>query len=269
MCKHDLKTRKKEVVDKFAGKKVVITGGTQGMGLAMVRALIEGGAEVLLTGRNEKNLEAARAELGPKAHAVRSDAASMPDVDALGGQVEKTLGRIDALFVNHGYARMEPFDEVTEASFDRQFDVNTKGAFFTVQRLAPLIRDGGSVVFTSAVADEGGAPGMIAYSASKAALWSFAQGFAAELLPRGIRVNAVSPGFIDTPSMGVDATEEWRTGFSELGDEVTPMKRHGTPEEVARAALFLAFDATFTTAVKLPVDGGLGRGIEAPQRQEA
>ncbi len=253
-------------MDEYAGKKAVVTGGTHGMGRAMVEALLEGGAEVLLTGRNGKNLEAARDGLGTGVHVVRSDAASMPDVEALGARVEDELGGIDALFVNHGYASMEPFEAVTEDSYDRHFDVNTRGAFFTVQRLVPLIRDGGSIVFTSSIADEGGTPGMIAYAASKAALWSFAQGFAAELLPRGIRVNAVSPGFIDTPSMGVDASEEWRAGFSELGDEITPMKRHGTPEEVAKAALFLAFDATFTTAVKLPVDGGLGRGIEAPQQ---
>jgi NAD(P)-dependent dehydrogenase (short-subunit alcohol dehydrogenase family) len=251
-------------VNGYEGKKAVVTGGTHGMGLAMVQALLDGGAEVLLTGRNKTNLEAARAELGSRAHAVRSDAASMADIDALGARVEERFGGIDALFVNHGYARMEPFYGVTEASYDRQFDVNAKGAFFTVQRLAPLIRDGGSVVFTGSIADEGGSPGMIAYSGSKAALWSFAPGFAAELLPRGIRVNAVSPGFIATPSMGVDAPDEWKAGFSALGDEITPMKRRGTPEEVAKAALFLAFGATFTTAVKLPVDGGLGRGIDAP-----
>lgn len=252
----------------YTVEKAVVAGGTHGMGLAMAEALLDGGAEVLLTGRNEKNLEAARSKLGPKAHVVRSDAATMADIDALGARVKESFGEIDALFINHGYARVEPFEEVTEDSYDRQFAVNTKGAFFTVQRLAPLIRDGGSIVFTGSVADEGGTPGMVAYSGSKAALWSFAQGLAAELLPRGIRVNVVSPGFIDTPSMGVDASEEWRASFSKVGDEITPMKRHGTPEEVARAAMFLAFGATFTTAVKLPVDGGLGRGIEAPDEPQ-
>jgi len=209
-------------MNEYAGKKAVVTGGTQGMGLAMVKALLDGGAEVLLTGRDEKKLAAARTELGSKAHVVRSDAASMPDIDALGAQVEERIGGIDALFVNHGYARMEPFDEVSEASYDRHFDVNARCAFFAVRRLAPLVRDGGSIVFTGSVADEGGSPGMIVYSASKAALWSFVQGFAAELLPSGIRVNAVSPGFIETPSMGVDASEEWRAGFSKLGDEIAP-----------------------------------------------
>jgi NAD(P)-dependent dehydrogenase (short-subunit alcohol dehydrogenase family) len=245
--------------------KAVVTGGTHGMGLAIVNALLDRGGEVLLTGRNEQNIENVRRELGDRTvHVVRSDAANLDDIDTLAAHVKDRLGEIDALFVNHGYSALVPFDQVTEAIYDRHFDVNTKGAFFTVQRLAPLIRDGGSIVFTSSVADEGGEAGLIAYAGSKAALWSFAQGFAAELLPRGIRVNAVSPGFIDTPTMGVDAPAELRAEFSRIGDEVTPMRRHGTAEEVAAAALFLAFDATFTTGVKLPVDGGLGQGVNRP-----
>lgn len=249
----------------YAGKKAVVTGGTHGMGLATVKALLDGGAEVLLTGRNERNLEAARRELGRAAHVVRSDAGSIADIDALRAIVKDRLGVIDLLFVNAGVASLERFDEVTEASYDVTFAVNTKGAFFTVQRLAPLIRDGGAVVVTTSIADEGGHPGMSVYAGSKAALRAFAQGFAAELLPRRIRVNAVSPGFIKTPTMGVaGASAEALAAFEQEGRAITPMKRIGTPEEVARAALFLAFDATFTTGVELPVDGGLGQGITAP-----
>ncbi len=251
-------------MNRYEGNTAVVIGGTHGMGRAMVDALREGGARVLLTGHNEMNVAAARAELGPAADVVCSDVTRLAHIDALAEHVAEALGGIDALFVNQGYAAVAPFDEVTEATYDRHFDVNAKGAFFTVQRLAPLVRDGGAIVFTSSVADEGGAAGMIAYSASKAALWSFAQGFAAELLPRRIRVNAVSPGFIRTPSMGVDAPEEWKTEFSRIGDETTPMRRHGTAEEVAAATLFVAFEATFSTAVKLPAVGGLGRGIQAP-----
>jgi NAD(P)-dependent dehydrogenase (short-subunit alcohol dehydrogenase family) len=259
-------TAKEDVVDRYAKKKAVVIGGTHGMGLAIVKALLEGGAAVLLTGRNEQNLEAARGELGSRAHVVRSDAASMADVDALGALVEERLGRVDVVFVNVGYSKLEPFEQVTEASYDRQFDTNTKGAFFTVQRLAPLVREGGAVVFTTSVANETGTPGMSVYAGSKAALRSFAKGFAAELLPRGIRVNAVSPGFIRTPTMGVEATEAERAAFAEEGDRLTPMGRNGSPEEVARAALFLAFDATFTTGVELPVDGGIAQGIVPPHR---
>ncbi|MGH8934083.1 MAG: SDR family oxidoreductase [Egibacteraceae bacterium] len=252
-------------MDRYAGKKAVITGGTIGMGLATAKALIEGGAEVLLTGRNEQNLEAARRELGPRAHVVRSDTANMADIDALGTFAEETLGQVDFVFVNAGVASFEPFEQVTEASYDQTFDINAKGAFFTVQRLAPLVRDGGSFVFTT-VTDGTGTPGLSVYSGSKAALRSFARVLAAELLPRGIRVNTVGPGFIKTPTMGVaSASVEELAAFEKEGAEITPMKRIGTAEEVARAALFLAFDATFTTGVELPVDGGLAQ-VDAPHR---
>jgi NAD(P)-dependent dehydrogenase (short-subunit alcohol dehydrogenase family) len=249
--------KKENSMNKYAGKKAVVTGGTHGIGLAIIKALIEGGAEVLLTGRNERNLEAARRELGVRARVARSDTANLADISALGALVEEKLGQIDFVFINAGVAELEPFVQVTEASYDRQFDVNTKGAFFTAQRLAPLIREGGSIVFTT-VTDAPANAKLSVYSGSKAALRAFAQTFAAELAPRGIRVNTVGPGFIDTPTMGVAGiSEEERAAVKKLGNEITPMKRHGSVDEVARAALFLAFDATFTTGVELPVDGGL------------
>ncbi|AJP02721.1 short-chain dehydrogenase [Streptomyces cyaneogriseus subsp. noncyanogenus] len=254
----------------YAGKKAVITGGTHGMGLAMAKALLDGGAEVVLTGRNEKTLEEARTELASRpVHVVRSDAASLADIDALGTLVEERLGRVDALFVNHGTAEFQTLQEATEESFDRQFTVNTKGSFFTVKRLAPLVSDGGSLVFTT-VANDVIFPGLSAYSGSKEALRAIAQVLAAELLPRRIRVNAVAPGFIETPTMGVvGLTEEERAAFLEQGKTSTPLQRNGTVEEVAKAALFLAFDATFTTGVELPVDGGWGQGLVAPAHEEA
>jgi NAD(P)-dependent dehydrogenase (short-subunit alcohol dehydrogenase family) len=251
---------------RYAGRKAVVIGGTHGMGMATVKALLAGGAEVLVTGRSEATLDAARREVGDRAHVVRSDVASLADIDALAERVTATLSAIDLLYVNAGIARLEPFDQVSETTWDETFAVNAKGAFFTVQRLAPFIRDGGAIVFTSSIADEGGTAGMSVYSASKAALRSLASGFAAELVPRGIRVNVVSPGFISTATMGVAGmSESERAAFEQLGDEITPMKRHGTPEEVARAVLFLAFDATFTTSARLTVDGGLGQQLEPPQ----
>jgi len=250
-------------MNKYTGKKAVVIGGTTGMGLATVKALLEGEAEVLLTGRNEQNLEAARRELGSRVHVVRSDVSSMADIDKLGALVKEKLDQVDVVFINVGISELAPFDQVTEDSYDRQFNINTKGAFFTAQRLAPLVRDGGSLVFTT-VTNGPANPNLSVYAGSKAALRSFAQVFAAELLPRGIRVNTVAPGFIDTPTMGVAGlSEEERAALKKLGDEITPMKRHGTADEVARAALFLAFDATFTTGVELPVDGGLAQ-IGAP-----
>jgi len=249
-------------MSRFAGKKAVVIGGTHGMGLAVTKALTDGGAEVVVTGHNERHGDLAQAELGSAAHVVRSDATDLAAIDELAGTVHAVLGTIDFLHVNVGFARLEPFHEVTEASFDQSFDINTKGAFFNVQRLAPLVNDGGAIVFTSSIADEGGSPGMTVYSGAKAAVRAFARGFASELLPRRIRVNVVSPGFIDTPTMGVaGATDAERAAFRTIGDSVTPMHRHGTANEMA-AVLFLAFDATFTTGARLTVDGGLGSGVE-------
>lgn len=246
----------------YEGKKAVVIGGTHGMGLATVARLVAGGAEVLLTGNNEANLAKVREQFGTRVHALRSDIADLRDIAVLGAAAGQKMGAIDLLHINAGISELEPFDQVTEASYDRQFAVNTKGAFFTAQRLAPLIRKDGSIVFTSSVADEGGYPGMSVYSATKAALVSFASVLATELLPRGIRVNTVSPGFIDTPTKGVAGiTDAERAEFKALGDAVTPMKRNGTADEVARAVLFLAFEATFTTGAKLAVDGGLGQKL--------
>ncbi|MDQ8704530.1 SDR family oxidoreductase [Streptomyces sp. LHD-70] len=251
-------------MSRFTGKKAVVTGGTHGMGLAIVKALLAEGAEVVLTGRSERTLEEARTELkGEAAHVVRSDAASMADIAALADLAQEKLGRVDHLFVNHGIAEFAELAEVTETSWDRQFAVNTKGVFFTVQALAPLIEDGGSIVFTT-VANDVVFPGLSAYSASKEATRALAHVLAAELLPRRIRVTSVAPGFIKTPTMGVAGlTEEQRREFEQQGDESTPLGRNGTVEEVAAAALFLAADATFTTNVELAVDGGFAQGLVA------
>jgi NAD(P)-dependent dehydrogenase (short-subunit alcohol dehydrogenase family) len=241
----------------YAGKNAVVIGGTHGMGLAMVRALLGKGARVLLTGNKEQNLAAVRKEFGTRVTAIQSDAGSMQAIDTLSVTLKKELDRIDALFINVGISELAPFDQVTEAAYDRMFNVNTKGAFFTVQRLAPLIRDGGSIVFTT-VTPCTGTPTMSVYFGTKGAVSAFAKVFAAELLPRRIRVNSVAPGFIDTPTLGVAGlSAEERAELMKMGDTITPMKRHGSPEEVAEAALFLAFGATFTTGIELPVDGGL------------
>ncbi|MEV2253831.1 SDR family oxidoreductase [Streptomyces sp. NPDC050147] len=251
-------------MSRFTGKKAVVTGGTHGMGLAIVKALLAEGAEVVLTGRSEKTLEEARSELkGEAAHVVRSDAASMADIAALADLAQEKLGRVDHLFVNHGVAEFAELAEVTEASWDRHFAINTKGTFFTVQALAPLMEDGGSIVFTT-VANDVVFPGLSAYSASKEAMRALGHVLAAELLPRKIRVNSVAPGFIKTPTMGVTGlTEEQRREFEQQGDKSTPLGRNGTVEEVAAASLFLAADATFTTNVELAVDGGFAQGLVA------
>lgn len=243
---------------KYLGKKAVVTGGTHGMGRATVEMLVENGVEVVLTGRTTEKAE------GLKAHAIASDAADLGDIARLRTEVAQRFDDIDLLFVNVGFSTLTPFDETTEADYDRTFDVNTKGAFFTAQHLAPLVRDGGSIVFTTSVATVLGSPGLSVYAGAKAAVRAFARGLAAELAPRNVRVNVVSPGFIDTPSMGVTGVpQEVLDGFKEEGDRITPLKRHGSMDEVAKAVLFLAFDATFTTGAELAVDGGLGQGLSA------
>ncbi|MFI8369909.1 SDR family oxidoreductase [Streptomyces sp. NPDC085466] len=251
-------------VKPLARRRAVVTGGTLGMGRAVVQALTDRGAEVMYTGRSERRLAEDQAALGtPLAHPVRSDATDAAAIAALRNQVADRLGGIDYLFVNQGIAEFQTLEEVTEESWDRIFDVNAKGAFFTVQALAPLLSEGGSIVFTT-VSNDRIFPGLSAYSAAKEAVAAFTKVLAAELLPRGIRVNAIAPGFILTPTMGVaELTDEQRAEFIEEGNASTPMGRGGTVEEVAAAALYLAVDATFTTGVELPVDGGFGQGLGA------
>jgi NAD(P)-dependent dehydrogenase (short-subunit alcohol dehydrogenase family) len=245
-------------MSKLSNKKALITGGTTGIGLGFARALLEQGAEVLLTGTDESRLESARRELGPRAHVVRSDITKLSEVRALAELTKQKLGALDAVFLNTGFCKLTPFHEVTEADYDRTFAVNTKGAFFTAQQLAPLVREGGAFVFTTSIADQMGYAGMSVYSGAKAALRSFSQVLAAELLPRNIRSNCLSPGFVKTPTMGLNgATAAELESFLEEGNKLTPMGRMATIEEAARAALFLAFDATFTTGTEFVIDGGM------------
>jgi NAD(P)-dependent dehydrogenase (short-subunit alcohol dehydrogenase family) len=247
----------KMMIEKYAGKRVVITGGTSGMGLATARLLVSQGARVLVTGRTKSTLEAARDALGGHAIVMQSDAASLADIDSLVDRVRSEFETLDLLFANAGIPRYVPFDGMTEAVYDELFASNAKGAYFAVQKLAPLMHGEGSVVLTTSVANVKGFPMLSGYSASKAALRSMARSLACELLPRGIRVNAVSPGPIDTPAFdkmtasGV-AAEQARL---QMG-QGNPMRRLGRPEEVAKAVVFLAFEATFTTGAELAVDGG-------------
>jgi NAD(P)-dependent dehydrogenase (short-subunit alcohol dehydrogenase family) len=244
---------------KFTGKIAVVTGGSTGIGFATAKQLIQDGAKVVITARNRVALEQAAAELGPNAIALVSDTAKLEDIDRLAKTVAE-LGGVDFLFVNAGIAKFAPLEAVDEAHYDEIQNVNTKGAFFTVQRLAPHLRSGGSVVFNTSIVDEKGLPSTSAYSASKAALRSLTRTFATELLPRGIRVNAVSPGPTETPIFGkMGLPTEVAQGMATQFAETNPMKRFGRPEEVARAALFLGFDASFTTGAELPVDGGMSQ----------
>jgi NAD(P)-dependent dehydrogenase (short-subunit alcohol dehydrogenase family) len=240
----------------FDGKKVVITGGSSGFGLAAARLLADGGARVLITGRDQDALDAAGGQLGGDTVTVRGDVASLPDIDALADRVKAEFGTADALFANAGVNGFAPFDATSGELFDQLLAINARGKYFTVQKLAPLLAEGSGVVLTTSVANVLGLPMLSAYAAAAAAVRSMTRSLARELLPRKIRVNAVSPGAIDSgileKSMPSEAAQQMKAEFA-VG---TPMLRMGTPAEVARAMIFLAFDATYTTGAELAVDGG-------------
>ncbi|WP_019548082.1 SDR family oxidoreductase [Streptomyces sulphureus] len=241
---------------RYEGRNVVITGGSSGFGLATARLLVDEGARVLITGRRRDALDAARSRLGDNATAVRSDASSLSDIRALADRVQAEFGTIDALFANAGVNGFAPFEETSEKLFDELLTSNAKGPYFTVQKLAPLLAEGSGVVLTTSVANVLGLPALSAYAASKAALRSMTRSFARELLPRKVRVNAVSPGPIDSgileKSMPLETAEQTKEQMA----ADNPMVRMGTPAEVAKAVAFLAFDATYTTGAELAVDGG-------------
>jgi NAD(P)-dependent dehydrogenase (short-subunit alcohol dehydrogenase family) len=240
----------------YSDKNVVITGGSAGIGFAMAKLLVDGGARVAITGRSQAALDAARDRLGTNAVAVRSDVASLSDLDALADRVKGELGTVEGLFVNAGIGPLTPFASTTEEVYDELFAINVKGAFFTVQKIAPLLSTGAGVVLTTSIANVFGLVDASVYAAGKAALRSMARSLSRELLPRGIRVNAVSPGPIDTGILENRMTAEAAEEFKAQRVAENPMGRFGTPDEVARAAAFLAFDATYTTGAEFAVDGG-------------
>ena len=226
------------------------------MGLATAKMLLDGGARILVTGRSQAGLESAQKELGKDAVVVSSDARSLTEIDALASRVKAEFDTFDLLFVNAGFSIRAPLESMTEAVYDEMFNLNAKGPLFAVQKFAPLINRGGSVVLTTSIANVKGMASNATYGAAKAALRSFARTLAAELVPHEIRVNAITPGPIDTPILGKAFPAEAVAQIMEMMTGMVPMKRWGTSDEIAKAVLFLAFDATFTTGAELPVDGG-------------
>jgi NAD(P)-dependent dehydrogenase (short-subunit alcohol dehydrogenase family) len=247
---------------KLEGKVAVVTGGNSGMGLATAQRFVAEGAYVFITGRRRAALDQAVNLIGRNVMAVQGDVSDLADLDRLYATVREQKGRIDVLFANAGVADFGLLGEITEEHFDWIFDINVRGLLFSVQKALPLFREGGSIILNASIASIKGAPSMSVYSASKAAVRSFARGWTADLKDRKIRVNTLSPGWIDTP---IIEGNRWikEQGIEQFKSKVVapvPMGRLGTSDEIANAALFLASDdSSFVTGVELFVDGGLAQ----------
>lgn len=244
---------------KLEGKVAVVTGGNSGIGLATAKRFAQEGAKVVVTGRRQPELDVAIQTIGHGAIGVRGDVANLADLDRLYATVKEKYGRVDVLFANAGMAEFAPIDQVTEEHFDRQFNINVKGLLFTVQKALPLMPDGGAIVLNASIVSVSGMPAFSVYSATKAAVRSFARSWTTDLKARKIRVNAVSPGPIDTP--GVDAlvkNPQEAEAFKASMAANVPLGRVGDPDEIAKAVVFLASDdASYVTGVELFVDGGM------------
>ena len=243
------------------GKTAVITGATSGIGLATAKRFIAEGARVYVTGRRKEGLDAALAELDWAATGIQADSANLADLDRVFATVAEQRHRIDTLFANSGGGGFAALDQVTEEHFDVTFDANVKGVLFTVQKALPLLNDGASVILTGSSAATSGDPNFGVYAASKASVRSFARTWANELKERGIRVNTLVPGPIDTPGItGLASDEEGAAQLRGRLASKVPLGRMGRPEEVAAVAVFLASaESSFITGTELHVDGGLNQ----------
>jgi NAD(P)-dependent dehydrogenase (short-subunit alcohol dehydrogenase family) len=248
-------------MNRLENKTAVITGGNSGIGLATAKEFIAQGAKVIITGRNKKSVEREVALLGENAFGVVSDASNLDDIKNLPAQVKAHVESIDIIFINAGIAQFTPFESVTEAFFDQSINTNVKGAFFTIQALLPLVNDGGSIVLNTSINAHVGMPGASIYAATKAALLSLAKNLSAELVGRKIRVNAISPGPIETSlhtSAKLGITEEQLAAMGEGIISQIPVGRFGKPEEIAKAALYFASDdSSFVLGAELIIDGGM------------
>jgi len=246
---------------KLQNKVAVITGGNSGIGLATAHEFSANGAKVVIFGRNHETLDKAAASLSGDALAVQGDVRKLGDIDRLFEEAGKRFGKIDVLVANAGIARFAPAERLPEALFDELCDIHFKGAFFTVQRALPHLRDGSSVILVSACdADKQGRAGTSIYTAAKSAVRSLARSFSVELLPRRIRVNVLSPGMTDTPIITREGGPPGVTpeAIAEIITRSIPLRRQGTPEEMAKAMLFLASDdSSYCLGMELLCDGGL------------
>jgi NAD(P)-dependent dehydrogenase (short-subunit alcohol dehydrogenase family) len=247
---------KTETMGALDGKVAVITGGNSGIGLATAKRFVKEGAYVFITGRRQAELDKAVSSIGKNVTAVQGDVSKLDDLDHLYEVVRKVKGRVDIVFANAGVVDPAPLEESTPEQFDRDFDLNARGTYFTVQKALPLLADKASIILSGSAAWQMGVPGFGTYAATKAALVSFVRTWTAELASRGVRANVISPGPTETPMVDVGARRS-EEGTSEYFRKMIPMGRLGAADEIASAAVFLASDeSSFITGIDLPVDGG-------------
>jgi NAD(P)-dependent dehydrogenase (short-subunit alcohol dehydrogenase family) len=242
-------------------KIALITGGTSGIGLATAKQFVNEGAYVFITGRREQELATAVKEIGRNVSGVQGDVSNLADLDRLFGQIKKEKGKLDVVFANAGVAKYAPFGKITEEFYDSIFNINVKGLLFTVQKALPLLPDGASIILNASIVASKGFPSNSVYSASKAAVRSFARTWTTDLKDRRIRVNAVSPGSTDTPGLSdLLASSETGEQRKKMISTMVPLGRFGTPEEIAKAVVFLASeDSSYVTGTELFVDGGFAQ----------
>jgi len=244
---------------KLEGKIALVTGGSSGIGLATAQSFVKEGAFVYITGRRQPELDKAVKTIGgTQVKAVRADASNLADLDKLFAQIKQEKGRVDVVFANAGGGSFAPLGAITEEHYDQIFNTNVKGLLFTVQKALPLIPDGGSIILNASIAGSKGLPAFSVYSATKAAVRSFARSWTTDLKDREIRVNVISPGPIETPALdGLAGTEEERQAFRSQIISTVPLGRMGRADEVGKTAVFLASDdASFIAGAELFVDGG-------------
>ena len=246
---------------KFSGKLAVVTGGSTGIGLATAKRFVKEGMDhIFITGRGKAALDAATAEIGENVTAVQGDVSNLADLDRLYDTVKKHAGKIDIIVANAGVAKLAPFGTVDEKFFDLHFNANVKGLFVSVQKGLPLMKDGGSIIVTGSIADIKGFPAMSVYSATKAAVRSFARTWINDLRDRRIRVNVLSPGHIDTPILEDLQQGDALVKMKKEMESNVPLGRLGDPDEIAKAISFLASDeASYVSGAELYVDGGVAQ----------
>ena len=247
--------------NKLEGKIAVITGGNSGIGLATAKRFVSEGANVFIFGRRQNEIDAGVSEIGKNVIGIQGDVSNLADLDRLFDVVKDQKGHLDILFANAGIAQFAPLGDISEEHFDKIFRINVKGLLFTVQKALPILEDGGSIILNASIGTSKGVGGSSVYSATKAAVRSFARTWTVDLKDRKIRVNAISPGPIDTPIFSsITQNEEQSELFKKNIINAVPMKRMGNPDEVAKVVSFLASDeSSYVTGIELFVDGGLAQ----------